>query len=301
MKKLTFLLTILIVSTIQSQNNTFPTTGNVGIGTTTPTDELEVLGTIKAEKAILTNNGNPAFALQIGSEWTTNRRNFDFYVNNNPSTNTSAQLQFLMTDENSKWRFGITNSLSTSTMVMYDENGAEFFKIDEGSITNNKVYLQMPKSDSRIVIGQYATYEPSHKFVVKDGSALIEGDIFTDSNIGIGTTDVGGTENWKLAVNGKVRAKEVKVETGWSDFVFESNYALPSLEEVEQHINEKGHLKDIPSAKEVAENGILLGEMDSKLLQKIEELTLYMIEMNKEIKTLKEENKILKQKLNVKN
>jgi len=102
----------------------------------------------------------------------------------------------------------------------------------------------------------------------------------SSGNVGVGTTDPG---TWRLAVNGNIRAKEVKVETSWSDFVFEANYDLPSLEEVEKHINEKGHLKDIPSAREVAENGILLGEMDAKLLQKIEELTLYVIELEKKI------------------
>ena len=102
-------------------------------------------------------------------------------------------------------------------------------------------------------------------------------------SVGIGTKNPG---SWKLAVNGQIRAKEVKVETGWSDFVFKSNYVLPTLAEVEAYINEKGHLKDIPSAEEVEENGIFLGEMDSKLLRKIEELTLYIIEQNKRIENL---------------
>ena len=62
---------------------------------------------------------------------------------------------------------------------------------------------------------------------------------------------------------------------------------MVGLEEVEKHINEKGHLKDIPSAEEVEKNGIELGEMNKLLLQKIEELTLYMIELNKEIDNLK--------------
>ncbi|WP_335967211.1 hypothetical protein [Galbibacter sp. PAP.153] len=101
---------------------------------------------------------------------------------------------------------------------------------------------------------------------------------YFDNNVSIGTTNANG---WKLAVNGKIRAKEVKVETSWSDFVFENNYDLPTLEEVEKHIQEKGHLKDIPSAKEVEKNGIHLGEMNAKLLQKIEELVLYTIEANK--------------------
>ena len=108
-----------------------------------------------------------------------------------------------------------------------------------------------------------------------------------DGNVGIGTTNPG---SWRLAVNGQIRAKEIKVETGWSDFVFYDNYNLPTLKEVEKYIKEKGHLKDIPSAKEVEKHGIFLGEMDAKLLQKIEELTLYTIEQEKKIKS--QENKI---------
>ncbi|PQJ80302.1 hypothetical protein [Polaribacter porphyrae] len=76
----------------------------------------------------------------------------------------------------------------------------------------------------------------------------------------------------------------------WSDFVFYKNYNLPTLQEVEKHIKEKGHLKDIPSAKEVEKNGIFLGEMNAKLLQKIEELTLYIIAQEKILK--KQEEKI---------
>jgi small-conductance mechanosensitive channel len=74
----------------------------------------------------------------------------------------------------------------------------------------------------------------------------------------------------------------VKVDLNvWPDFVFKKEYNLPTLENVEKHINEKGHLENIPSEEEVLKNGISLGEMNSKLLQKIEELTLYMIEMKK--------------------
>lgn len=68
---------------------------------------------------------------------------------------------------------------------------------------------------------------------------------------------------------------------GWSDFVFNDDYDLPTLQEVEKHIREKGHLKNIPSAKEVEENGIQLGEMNAKLLPKIEELTLYILDIKK--------------------
>ncbi|KAA1245339.1 hypothetical protein [Aquimarina sp. RZ0] len=110
-----------------------------------------------------------------------------------------------------------------------------------------------------------------------------------NGKIGIGTMD---TKGFKLGVKGKIAAEEVKISlhSEWSDFVFYDNYKLPTLQEVESYIKEKGHLKDIPSEKEVEENGIFLGEMDARLLQKIEELTLYTIEQEKRIKELESLN-----------
>lgn len=115
------------------------------------------------------------------------------------------------------------------------------------------------------------------------------------SNVGIGTSD---TKGYKLAVAGNAIAEEVKVAQveNWPDYVFKEDYDLKSLEEVEQHIKEKSHLPEIPSEEEVAENGVNLGEMNAKLLQKIEELTLYLIEQNKEIQQLKNEMAELKKK-----
>lgn len=111
-----------------------------------------------------------------------------------------------------------------------------------------------------------------------------------DGRLGIGTWTPG---NYKLAVNGGIRAKYIDVETGWSDFVFEQDYNLMTLEDLEQYIKDNGHLPDIPSAEDVAQNGANVGETLSKLLQKIEELTLYVID-------LKKENEILKGKLSLK-
>ena len=128
--------------------------------------------------------------------------------------------------------------------------------------------------------------------------------IIANDKIGIGTANI--PADYKLAVAGKIIAEEVKVQLRnsigvWPDYVFSKEYNLPSLEKVEQHIKDKGHLKDIPSAENVKENGILLGKMDSKLLQKIEELTLYTIEQEKRLnsidlknETLEKENEILK-------
>ncbi|SEB80957.1 hypothetical protein SAMN04489761_1837 [Tenacibaculum sp. MAR_2009_124] len=113
--------------------------------------------------------------------------------------------------------------------------------------------------------------------------------ITNDGKVGIGTNNPKG---FQLGVNGKVAATEVKVATysNWSDFVFYDNYQLPTLKEVEAHIQENGHLKDIPSAEEVEKDGFFLGEMDAKLLQKIEELTLYTIQQEKKIESLQEQN-----------
>ena len=93
---------------------------------------------------------------------------------------------------------------------------------------------------------------------------------------------------YKLAVDGHIRTREIRVDQDtWPDYVFEEGYDLPTLEEIQKHIQEKGHLPNIPSAKEVESNGLELGEMNRLLLEKIEELTLYVLELKHEIKTLK--------------
>lgn len=107
-----------------------------------------------------------------------------------------------------------------------------------------------------------------------------------NGNVGIGTKD----PKAKLSVNGTIISTEIKVLANISqypDFVFSKSYNLRSLNEVEQFIEQNNHLPDIPKADEVKE-GIALGMMNTKLLQKIEELTLYTIEQQKEIEDLKE-------------
>jgi len=115
--------------------------------------------------------------------------------------------------------------------------------------------------------------------------------LLNNGNVGIGT--VNPTE--RLSVKGKIRAQEIKVETAnWPDYVFDKDYQVPSLKETEQHIKEKGHLPGIPSAEEVKINGVDLGEMNAKLLRKIEELTLHLIDLDKKVNNLDNENKELK-------
>ena len=103
-----------------------------------------------------------------------------------------------------------------------------------------------------------------------------------NGNVRIGAGTASPTKT--LEVNGTIRSKEVLVEVAnWSDFVFDKDYDLRTLKEVESYIKENGHLPDVPSAEEVKTNGVEVGEMNAILLQKIEELTLYIIELEKKI------------------
>jgi hypothetical protein len=104
-------------------------------------------------------------------------------------------------------------------------------------------------------------------------------------NVGIGTENFG---TYKLAVNGNIRSKEVVVESGWADYVFEKNYKLLPLRDVEKFIALNKHLPNIPSAVEIATNGLHLGDTQKKMMEKIEELTLYLIEANKRIERLEQ-------------
>jgi hypothetical protein len=99
-------------------------------------------------------------------------------------------------------------------------------------------------------------------------------------NVGIGVTD---TKGYQLAVAGKAVAEEVvvKLRTNWPDYVFEQDYALTPLPALEDYIKKNKHLPEVPSAEEVFDNGVALGQMNKVLLKKIEELTLYLIEERK--------------------
>jgi hypothetical protein len=110
--------------------------------------------------------------------------------------------------------------------------------------------------------------------------------INSNGNVGIGTTDPG---SFKLAVNGKTWSTEVQVAVNRPpDYVFEPTYDLKPLAEIETYIKENKHLPEVPSAKEMEKNGVQLGEMNMLLLKKIEELTLYILDQNKELEKLKD-------------
>ena len=107
-------------------------------------------------------------------------------------------------------------------------------------------------------------------------------------SIGVSTADMGAAAgNYQLYVGKGILTEHIRValkgSSGWSDYVFDPDYKLRPIQELNTYINENHHLPNIPSAAEVVKEGIDLGQMDSKLLAKIEELTLYIIQMQKEI------------------
>lgn len=128
------------------------------------------------------------------------------------------------------------------------------------------------------------------------GDVYLEGGIWDkNGNVAIGTTTPG---SYKLTVEGTIGARRIKVAQGnWPDYVFAPEYKLPTLGEVEDYIKVNKHLPDVPSAKEVEKEGLDLGEMNKRLLQKMEEMTLYMIELNKQNLQLKNEIETIKSRI----
>jgi uncharacterized protein YaiE (UPF0345 family) len=107
--------------------------------------------------------------------------------------------------------------------------------------------------------------------------------VLTNGDVGIGTN----TPHEKLSVNGKIRAQEIKVQaTDWPDYVFEEGYNVGKLEELESYIKVNKHLPEMPSAKEIETNGLVLGELVKLQQKKIEELTLHLIEKDKELRSI---------------
>jgi hypothetical protein len=133
---------------------------------------------------------------------------------------------------------------------------------------------------STLQAGSAATGAPTKRFYIDHYG-----------NVGIGTSNP--SPSHKLSVNGSLRAKEVIVDTGWADYVFADDYRLAPLAEVEAHIKEKKHLPGIPSAREVAEQGVSVGEMQARLLAKLEELTLHVIRIEKDNAQLRQRVQVL--------
>lgn len=183
-------------------------------------------------------------------------------------------------------RLGINTSPSGTSLLHINNNNkysAAKIVTDYNSSSNIKgIDVTVKNPGQGGVTGLYidADDSPSDFAIIADGNSAFNG------IVSIGTMDPAA--GYKLNVDGKIIAEELRIQnsTAWPDYVFETDYSLQPLDKVSEFIRENKHLSEVPSAKDIEQNGIIVGEMQATLLKKIEELTLYIIEQDKRISQL---------------
>ena len=240
MKIKTIVFIILCVPLFgKAQTNSFPTNGNVGIGTVTPLAGIGNNGMHIAKgdhSSILL--GDPLGSGYGGIVQTSDTKHRVFIGAN------------LYDDVNKGWSSFIVGKGGAGISIVADKGG-----------WGSSISFYLSDNDRDV----------ASKFIMR-----------ANGNVGIGIEN----PQAKLAVDGNILAKEIKVKTDITvpDYVFEPEYDLKNLEEIESYVKANKHLPEVPSAKEIGRDGLDLGEMNLLLLKKIEELTLYAIEQNDQIK-----------------
>lgn len=268
-------------------------TGFVGIGTTNPLERFQI-----GDEIVIHDGGTKLLG-----------RNFHFNSANKCVRIKDGFSQMVAFDAigNLDFRTAKTNDVAETehdwNLMRFTPQGnlgigiiAPVAKLEVGgNITIHGESLSIGNTDGKDVgdkPNQRALYHTEEDELIINYNNEFEGGTIVNSKVGIGTSNI--PDGYLLAVGGDVIARKVKVAIEgteeWNDKVFEAHYPLMSLEEIDAYVKENKHLPGIPSAEEVVENGVDLGEMQAVLLGKIEELTLYMIE-------LKKENELLKKRL----
>ena len=265
--------TIAAYFTAPSGNALITDQGNVGVGFTSGAVPQKF--TVRQSGIGIAQEGGTSGA-QIGFYATTasaylqTHNNFDMSF----STNNGSQQMVL---QKGTGNVGIAFSNPSATLDVGRGSGAGGTAAFRG--TTHVTHINFSTSEDTYIrggkTGSLVNINDSH-----NGNVLIANG---GGNVGIGTTN----PTYKLSVNGNIRSKEVIVETGWADYVFDKKYKRLPLAEVEKFIAENNHLPNVPSAEDIQTNGLKVGEMQTKMMEKIEELTLYVIELKKEIELLK--------------
>ena len=246
-------------------------TGNVGIGTTAPSTKLTLKTPINTAgwvhiggaDSIIVGEGIGGVSAAIGTS-----TNHAFRLNTSGLGRVHIYpLGEVVVGSNATSPFG---KFTVETL----NNSYGISHLGEGG---NILATRMGGTSAGI-----GTFSPTNMRIFAGGFSRIFISEAT-GNVGIGTDN----PTYKLSVLGNIHCTEAVVETGWADYVFEENYKLPLLSEVEKFILQYKHLPNIPSAKEVKTNGLNLGDTQKRMMEKIEELTLYLIENTKQLELLK--------------
>lgn len=286
MKKL-FLFTSLFVLQINFAQNTFPTTGNIYFDTSLKIGKQEAPATTIGEivRLSLRPYGH------TGGPWNFKTRDISNIAFLDIDYGTTGSALTISSDKN----VGIGTTTPTQKL---DVNG----NINMAGVSGRRLFMG-GAGGSTFGIAYDSTYpnygifytegEPDYVSISPNGNATTGVmNILGNGFVGIGTI----SPKYNLDVIGTIRAREIKVDLGGADFVFENGYKLMPLSELERFVKDKKHLPEIAPAKEMQENGANLGDLNTKLLQKIEELTLYTIEQNKKIEKQNEKISVLEEK-----
>ncbi len=246
----------------------------VGIGITNPRAKLDVIGITSSDAISIgtdpSSMANDIFRFRIRGFNPTNTAKI-LEVSNTATTLFSVNNQGY-SELNGQLAIGSTNNATKLSIVAVANNTRllELKRLNNVILTVDEVGLMNLKGRIELTGNMEITTSSNTPLIIKNSSIKI----------------------LQLDNNGLLHARRIKVDTDtWADFVFEKNYKLMPLNELQSYINENKHLPNVPSENEVVENGVDLVEMNKILLQKVEELTLYLLQQQKEIDKLKEKVK----------